>query len=112
MKLAHLKALNAARRERRACVLVTRLADGEQRFLAAEAVGADPMAEALEAALRSGKSGTVEHEGGAYFLTVETPPVRLVMIGAVHISQALAPIARIAGLDPVVIDPRTAFATP
>ena len=34
------------------------------------------------------------------------------MIGAVHISQALAPIARIAGLDPVVIDPRTAFASP
>ena len=40
------------------------------------------------------------------------PPVRLVMIGAVHISQALAPIARIAGLDPSIIDPRTAFATP
>ena len=112
MKLAHLKALNDARRNRRACVLVTRLADGEQRFVPAAEVAADALAEALEAALRSGKSGAVEHEGESYFLTVETPPVRLVMIGAVHISQALAPIARIAGLDPVVIDPRTAFATP
>lgn len=112
MKLDHLQALNAARRERRACVLVTRLGDGEQRFVAAEAAGADALAAQLEAALRSGKSGTVEHEGQSYFLTVETPPVRLVMIGAVHISQALAPVARIAGLDPVVIDPRTAFASP
>ena len=54
----------------------------------------------------------IEHAGRSYFLTTQVPPVRLVMIGAVHISQALAPIARIAGLDVMVIDPRTAFATP
>ena len=96
MKLAHLQALNAARRERRACVLVTRLADGAQRFVPADAVSADPLAPQLEAALRAGKSGAVEHEGESWFLTVQVPPVRLVMIGAVHISQALAPIARIA----------------
>jgi xanthine dehydrogenase accessory factor len=112
MKLEHLQALNAARRERRAAVLVTNLADGAQRFVTASDLAADPLAEALEAALRAGKSQTIEHEGAAYFLTVEVPAVRLVMIGAVHISQALAPIARIAGLDPVVIDPRTAFASP
>ena len=112
MKLEYLQALNAARRERRACVLVTRLADGAQRFVPADAVSADPLAPQLEAALRAGKSGAVEHEGESWFLTVQVPPVRLVMIGAVHISQALAPIARIAGLDPVVIDPRTAFASP
>ena len=112
MKSEHLRALNTARRERRPAVLVTRLADGEQRFVSGAEVGADPFAETLEAALRAGKSQTVEIEGAAYFLTVEVPAVRLVMIGAVHISQALAPIARIAGLDPIVIDPRTAFATP
>jgi xanthine dehydrogenase accessory factor len=112
MKLENLKAMNAARRERRACALVTRLEDGEQRFVAAEAAAADLLAEPIEAALRAGKSGTIEHDGKAYFLTIQVPPVRLVMIGAVHISQALAPLARIAGLDPVVIDPRTAFATP
>jgi len=112
MKLELLKQMNAARRERRACVLLTRLSDGAQRFVAAEAAGADSLAEPIEAALRSGKSGTIEHDGESWFLTVQVPPVRLVMIGAVHISQALAPVARIAGLDPIVIDPRTAFASP
>ena len=112
MKLEHLKELNAARVARRAAVLVTALGDGAQRFVAADSVAEDPLRDEIEAALRSGKSGTVERDGAAYFLTVQVPPVRLVMIGAVHISQALAPIARIAGLDPIVIDPRTAFATP
>ena len=50
--------------------------------------------------------------GSSLFLTVELPPPRLVLIGAVHISQALAPMARIAGFDTTIIDPRTAFATP
>ena len=59
-----------------------------------------------------GKSVTVVHEGEDYFLTVQAPAARLALIGAVHISQALAPIARIAGLDVSIIDPRTAFATP
>jgi xanthine dehydrogenase accessory factor len=112
MKLGDLQKINAARAERRACALVTRLSDGDERFVDADHVDGDALAEPLAAALRAGKSGTVEHEGASYFLTVQVPPVRLVMIGAVHISQALAPIARIAGLDPTVIDPRTAFATP
>lgn len=112
MRLELLTALNTARSERRACALVTRLRDGEQRFVAAEAAAGDLLAEPIEGALRAGKSQTIEHEGESYFLTIQVPPVRLVMIGAVHISQALAPVARIAGLDPVIIDPRTAFATP
>jgi xanthine dehydrogenase accessory factor len=112
MKLADLKAMNAARAGRRAGVLVTALANGAERYVEADQTSHDPLAEPLEAALRAGKSGTIEHDGASYFLTVQVPPVRLVMIGAVHISQALAPIARVAGLDPVVIDPRTAFATP
>jgi len=112
MRLDILEAMNAARRERRAGALVTRLSDGEQRFVAAQDVEADPLAEALEAALRSGRSGLVDDAGESCFLTVLVPPVRLVMIGAVHISQALAPIAMIAGLDASIIDPRTAFATP
>jgi xanthine dehydrogenase accessory factor len=40
------------------------------------------------------------------------PPPRLVVTGAVHISQALAPIAALLGYDVVIVDPRTAFATP
>jgi xanthine dehydrogenase accessory factor len=112
MRLDLLSALNAERAARRACILVTDLASGEQRFVKADEIAADSMSEPLEAALRAGKSGSLEYEGKNYFLTVQVPPVRLVLIGAVHISQALAPIAKVAGLDPVIIDPRTAFATP
>ena len=67
-----------------------------ERIALAEALYDSAMQE-IDAALRAGKSGTVEREGAAYFLTVQVPPVRLVMIGAVHISQALSPVARIAG---------------
>jgi xanthine dehydrogenase accessory factor len=112
MRLDILETMNAARRERRAGALATRLADGAQRFVAAEAVAADPLAASIEAALRSGRSVVVEHAGESWFLTVIVPPMRLAMIGAVHISQALAPIAKIAGLDVAIIDPRAAFATP
>jgi xanthine dehydrogenase accessory factor len=112
MRLELLAALNAERAARRACILITELASGEQRFVKADEIPADAMSVTLEAALRAGKSGAVEHDGKSYFLTVQVPPVRLVLIGAVHISQALAPIAKVAGLDPVIIDPRTAFATP
>jgi len=112
MRLEILKALNAAKRERRAAVVVTRLSDGEQRFVAGEEIAADPLASELEAALQMGKSGAAAVGGEDYFLTVHSPSPRLVLIGAVHISQALAPMARIAGLDVTIIDPRTAFATP
>jgi xanthine dehydrogenase accessory factor len=107
-----LKAMNAARRGRRAGAMVTRLPDGDQRFVEAAAIDADPLAAELEAALRMGKSGVIAVDGVDYFLTVQAPSPRLTLIGAVHISQALAPIARIAGLDVTIIDPRTAFATP
>jgi xanthine dehydrogenase accessory factor len=112
MRLDLLTALNAERAQRRACVLITELASGTQRLAKADEVSRDPMEAVLEPALRAGKSGSVEHAGKSYFLNVQVPAVRLVLIGAVHISQALAPIAKVAGLDPVVIDPRTAFATP
>jgi xanthine dehydrogenase accessory factor len=112
MRLDLLTALNEERRARRAAVLVTEIGGGEQRLVRAEALGVDPLAEGLESALRSGKSGMIEHQARQYFLTVQVPSVRLVMIGAVHISQALAPIAKIAGFDGEIIDPRTAFATP
>jgi xanthine dehydrogenase accessory factor len=112
MKLEVLSALNRARAERRATILITDSESGEQRLVMGDAIADDDMADLLDAALRSGKSGNVEHQGKVYFLTVQTPPVRLIVIGAVHISQALAPIAKVAGIDMTIIDPRTAFATP
>ncbi|WP_372572484.1 XdhC family protein [Ruegeria jejuensis] len=50
-------------------------------------------------------------EDGKTFVAVHNPPLRLVVLGAVHIAQALVPMARIAGYDPVIIDPREAFAS-
>ena len=110
MKLELLKRLNEARAERRAAIAVTDTQSGEQRLVEAGEAAADPLAEALAVRFRSGRSGMLDD--GITFLTVHVPPPRLVMIGAVHISQALSPMARIAGFDPLVIDPRTAFATP
>jgi len=99
MRLDLLKGLNEERANRRPAILVTEIASGAQRLVKGGALAADPLAEPMEAAVRSGKSGMIEHGGVNYFLTVQAPSVRLVMIGAVHISQALAPIAKIAGLD-------------
>lgn len=116
MKLELLSALNAERAARRACVVVTAMAGGAQRLVReadlASALATDPLAVVLAEALRSGKSGSIEQDGQAYFLGVHVPPVKLVVTGAVHISQALQPMARELGLDMTVIDPRGAFATP
>jgi xanthine dehydrogenase accessory factor len=112
MRLDLLAALNAERKGRRAAVLVTDVDTGEQRLVLAKAIGLDPLAEPLESALRSGRSQTIEAGGRRHFLNVQVPPVRLIIIGAVHISQALAPMARLADFDVTIIDPRTAFATP
>jgi xanthine dehydrogenase accessory factor len=112
MDLALLSALNAERAARRTAVLVTELGSGAQRLVTEAGLAADPLAELLDKQLRSGKSGTVEAEGKAFFLTVQAPPPRIVVTGAVHISQAMAPMAQLLDLDVTVIDPRTAFATP
>lgn len=107
-----LAAFNEERAMRRPCVLVTDIASGKQRLIGAADVGSDPMAKILNEQLRLRKSGIVEWSGKELFLRVETPPVRLIVIGAVHVSQMLAPIARLSGFDVIIIDPRTAFATP
>ncbi len=112
MQLALLKALNEERAARRAAIVVTALANGEQRLVKTIDVAADELREALEKRLRSGKSGIEETSKGKYFLTVFVPPPRLVVTGAVHISQELAPIAQRLSYDVVIVDPRTAFATP
>ncbi|TYR31097.1 XdhC family protein [Mesorhizobium microcysteis] len=107
-----LKSLNAERRARRAAILVTDLGDGRDRVVREGDAVAGTLGEALDKAFRTGKSQTAEAEGRSFFLNVHLPPPRIVAIGAVHISQALAPMARIAGFDIEIVDPRTAFATP
>jgi xanthine dehydrogenase accessory factor len=112
MNLDLLALVNAERAARRALIVVTDLATGEQRAVREAELSGDPLEEVLAERFRSGRSGLVESQGRELFLTVQVPPARVIVIGAVHISQALAPLARIAGLDVTVVDPRDAFATP
>ncbi|WP_293862690.1 XdhC family protein [uncultured Alsobacter sp.] len=112
MDLSLLSAMNAERTARRATVLVTNPSTGAQRLVKEADVGADPLADLLRDRLRTGRSGMAETPEGELFLTVQVPPVRILVTGAVHISQALAPMAKILGFDVIVVDPRTAFATP
>lgn len=111
MDLKTLRELNAARTARRAAILLTDLADGSARVIHEGDEISGELGVAIARAFRSGGSGSVEADGRNWFLNVHLPPPRIVVIGAVHISQALAPMARIAGYDLEVIDPRTAFAT-
>lgn len=104
-----LRQVNRARSARKPAIVVTNTETGEDRLMDLGHLQNEPLAGEAEKRLRSGKSGMLDD--GRTFLTVQVPPPRLVTIGAVHISQALAPMARIAGLDMRVIDPRTAFAT-
>ena len=112
MKLETLRELNVERAARRPAIVVTDTATGEQRLVRARDFAADPLRAELSRQLRMGKSGMVEVGGKKMFLNVHAPTARLVIIGAVHISQALAPIAQSLGYDVTVVDPRTAFASP
>ena len=112
MQLATLTELNAERAARRPAILVTDVTSGEQRLVKAMDIPADPLRNELAAHLRMGKGGMVEVDGKKLFLNVYAPTARLVIVGAVHISQALVPIAQSLGYDVTVVDPRTAFASP
>lgn len=111
MKLEILQALNAERAARRPAVVITELASGAQRLLKADQIDGDPLAAEVHKLLRMGKSATIEAEGRKWFIHVHAPTAKMVIIGAVHISQVLAPLARTLGYDVTIVDPRTAFAS-
>ncbi len=111
MKLDILTALNAERAARRAAIVITNVENGKQRFVKAADIAKDPSRAALAERLRTGKSGMAETAEGRVFLTVYVPAPQLVITGAVHISQALAPIGKLLGYDVTIVDPRTAFAS-
>ncbi len=111
MKLDILAALNAERAARRAAVVVTNVESGKQRLIKAADIAKDPLRPLLTEHLRTSKSGMEETAEGKVFLTVYVPAPQLVITGAVHISQALAPIGKLVGYDVTIVDPRTAFAS-
>lgn len=107
MKRETLDQLLAARARRQAVALITDLATGAQRIVPRAGAKDDPLAGKLDEAFRFDQSGT--HDG--QFINIHNPPLRLVIIGAVHIAQAVIPMAQQLGYDITVIDPRGAFAT-
>jgi xanthine dehydrogenase accessory factor len=105
-----LAALQEAKAAKRPVVIATRLPDGEQT-LAPDPRAPAELNAAAERALRDDESGTVKLRGEDWFLQVHNPPVRIVVVGAVHIAQALVPLAAQLGYGVIVVDPRRSFAT-
>lgn len=106
-----LRKLNRERRARRAVLHLTELEGGRDRVIREGDPVAGALGEAVAAAFRSGKSGVAEVEGRSFFLNIHLPPPKIVIVGAVHISQTLAGMAKSAGFAVTIIDPRSAFAT-
>jgi xanthine dehydrogenase accessory factor len=111
LRLDILNALNEERAARRSVIVVTNQDSGAQRLVKAADVGGDPLKAVLEKHIRSAKSGIEDTPEGKVFLTVHVPSPKLVITGAVHISQTLAPMGQLLGYDVTIVDPRTAFAS-
>ncbi len=111
MKGEILERVLEARAKREAVAVITRLADGSQHIVPRAELADDPFAEQLESAFRFDKSQVTELDGEEHFIDIHNPPLKMIIVGAVHIAQALIPIAQATGFHVVVIDPRGAFAT-
>ena len=116
MDASLLDQLNRDRAERKPVALVTKVATGEQALVHPhDALGALAKDAAAVAAARKSmaddKSGVVPSPSGDLFVQVFNPPLRLIVVGAVHIAQPLARMAVLSGYDVTVVDPRGSFAT-
>ena len=105
-----LAALSDAHAAKRPVVLATKLPGGEQLLLPSPDASPE-LAEAGARALDQDLTGTVKLSDGDWFLHVHNPPLRLIVVGAVHIAQALVPMAAQIGLAVIVVDPRRSFAS-
>lgn len=110
MTPATLARLREARATGTPVALLTRLPDGVQHLYPDDALP-DALAEVARRALADDAARTVEVEGAAWFVAPENPALRLIVVGAVHIAQALVPMALPLGFAVTVVDPRRAFAT-
>ena len=116
MKTELFERLLAARAARRAVTVVTRLADGAQALVCGDEVSGElelttGQREEIRRRLRNDRSGTLDAPDGALFTRCYAQAPRLLIVGAVHVSQVLAPMAAMAGFEVTVIDPRRAWAT-
>lgn len=104
--LAALERADELLARRTACALCVNLEDGGPSLHEGDGDG-----DLAQAARQAVKPGPVAVAARPYFINPQLPPLRLIIIGAVHIAQSLAPLARQLGLEAVVIDPRPAWAT-
>jgi xanthine dehydrogenase accessory factor len=117
LKITLLERLMALGRTETAVALVTQLTTGTQCLVTKVGMegdltlGADELARVRQA-LDDDQSGTIDFDVGVLFVEVWNPKPRLLIVGAVHTTQAIIPLARLAGYDVIVIDPRTAFGSP
>jgi len=112
MDKALLDQLLAEREAHHAVAVVTDLGTGTQRLVRLSDIGGEPeLADALAEAFAGDRSRTVEAQAGEQFIHVFNPPLKMIIVGAVHVAQALVPIAEATGYEVTIIDPRGAFAT-
>lgn len=101
------------RAEKRAVVLATRLTDGIQKLVyPSDKQEENWLIEAVSQVLSSDRGGIFQGPDGEWFLNPFNPPLRLILVGAVHIAQPLSQMGRLGGYDVTVVDPRTSFASP
>ena len=116
MKLTLLPEAAAAAASGRSAALATHLKSGRQALVLADATKGElmldhPLKAAINAAVRDDRSTTVETAEGPIFVEVFNPPLRCLIVGAVHIAQPLAQMAALAGYAVTIVDPRSAFAS-
>jgi len=116
MKVEVFERVLTDRAAKRAVAVVTRLGDGAQALVHDDEVSGelaltDEQVAETQRRLRGNRSGALESSDGALFVRCHAPAPRMVVVGAVHIAQALAPMAAMAGFEVIVVDPRRAFAT-
>ncbi len=110
MTPATIAALSAAAAARRPVAFAKRLTDAAEFILPDPSAG-EPLNAAGAAALAADKSDTHVLRGEAWFIEARNPAPRLILVGAVHIAQALVPLATMSGFATVLVDPRRAFAS-
>jgi len=106
-----------ARARRQSVTRVIELASGAEALWdaggpSAFSSGEEALASAVEQAHHREQSQLVDLSGRRFFVHVVAAPLRLIVVGAVHLTQTLAELATLSGIDVTVVDPRTAFATP
>ena len=116
MKTQTIEQILSAKTSKIPTALITELETGTQSIFQNDEIEDDlafpeDFISTIKNALARDKSTSTENQNKRYFIQVFNPPKRMIIIGAVHISQALAPIAKISGFDVTIVDPRTAWAS-